>query len=48
MIDAIAGGTLNSKMVEVFKELIEERAMANYYLNPTHTKPSKIAGDYDV
>ena len=48
MIDATAGGTLNSKTPEVVQELFEEMAMNSYQWNNSQAKPSKPTHVYDV
>ena len=48
MIDAAAGGTLNSKTPEAAQDLIEEMAMNNYQWHTVRSKPTKPAGVYDV
>ncbi|XP_027347997.1 uncharacterized protein LOC113859415 [Abrus precatorius] len=46
MIDAAAGGTLNSKTPRAAQELFEEMAMNSYQWSSTRSKPAKSAGIY--
>ncbi|XP_027357501.1 uncharacterized protein LOC113866902 [Abrus precatorius] len=48
MIDAAAGGTLNSKTLRVAQELFEEMAMNSYQWSFTRSKPAKSAGIYSL
>ncbi|XP_027333518.1 uncharacterized protein LOC113848267 [Abrus precatorius] len=48
MIDAAAGGTLNSKTPRAAQELFEEMAMNNYQWSSTRSKPAKSAGIYSL
>ena len=48
MIDAAAGGTLNSKTPKAAQDLIEQMVMNNYQWSTTRSKPTRTAGVYDV
>ncbi|KAG8498924.1 hypothetical protein CXB51_005293 [Gossypium anomalum] len=48
MIDAAAGGTINNKTPEEASEFIEEMSLNNYHWQVKRTKPTKIAGVYNV
>ncbi|XP_027351012.1 uncharacterized protein LOC113862053 [Abrus precatorius] len=48
MIDAAAGGTLNSKTPRATQELFEEMAMNNYQWSSTRSKPAKSTGIYSL
>ncbi|XP_027351121.1 uncharacterized protein LOC113862214 [Abrus precatorius] len=48
MIDAAAGGTLNSKTPRAAQELFEEMAMNNYQWSSTRSKPAKSDGIYNL
>ena len=48
MIDAVAGGTLNSKTPEQAQDLIEQMTMNNYQWSTARTKLSRQVGVYDV
>ncbi|XP_027348121.1 uncharacterized protein LOC113859587 [Abrus precatorius] len=48
MIDAAAGGTLNSKTPRVAQELFEEMAMNNYQWSATRSKSVKSAGIHSL
>ncbi|KAG8486098.1 hypothetical protein CXB51_019412 [Gossypium anomalum] len=48
MIDAAVGGTINNKTPEEASEYIEEMSLNNYQWQVIRTKPTKIAGVYNV
>ncbi|KAG8475377.1 hypothetical protein CXB51_031902 [Gossypium anomalum] len=48
IIDAAAGGTINNKTPEEAYEFIEEMSLNNYQWQVMRTKPTKIAGVYNV
>ncbi|KAG8491810.1 hypothetical protein CXB51_015017 [Gossypium anomalum] len=48
MIDAAAGGTINNKTPEEASEFIEEMSLNNYQWQVMRTKPTRIAGVYNV
>ena len=48
MINAMIGGTLNTKTMEAAMELFEEMTMNSYQWHSSKAKSSKIARVYDV
>ncbi|KAG8493104.1 hypothetical protein CXB51_010649 [Gossypium anomalum] len=48
MIDTAAGGTINNKTPKEASEFIEEMSLNNYQWQVKRTKPTKIAGVYNV
>ncbi|KAG8491362.1 hypothetical protein CXB51_014485 [Gossypium anomalum] len=48
MIDATTGGTINNKTPEKAYEFIKEMSLNNYQWQVMRTKPTKIAGVYNV
>ncbi|KAG8486099.1 hypothetical protein CXB51_019413 [Gossypium anomalum] len=48
MIDGTAGGTINNKTPEEASKFIEEISLNNYQWQIIRTKPTKIAGVYNV
>ncbi|KAG8485698.1 hypothetical protein CXB51_019008 [Gossypium anomalum] len=48
MIDVATGGTINNKTPEEASEFIEEMSLNNYQWHVIRTKPTKIAGVYNI